>query len=94
MKPTDAVDRKAPIRPTGIAFQEDPALSPDAVIVSLAGDGRFHFITAPSGGAQIEGAAFTESLATGQSLLLPAAIDTCTAKLEPGTVLLDMFVEI
>jgi mannose-6-phosphate isomerase len=44
---------------------------------SLAGDGRFHFVTVPNGRAMIRGEGFQEQMNTGESLLLPAALETC-----------------
>lgn len=65
----------------------------DVTTITLAGDDRFHFITAPNGGVIIEGDSFQEMLSLGQSLLLPAALGKCLAKLEPDSILLDMYIE-
>jgi len=65
--------------------------SPTACI-DIAGDESFHILTTPTGGIGIAGQAFSESLSRGQSVLLPAAIGSCRALLNPGAILLDMFV--
>lgn len=69
----------------------------------LAGDGRCHLLTVPSGTASIawddavasgvSGApTHTERLDTGQSLLLPATLPAVSVLLEPNSTLLDMYV--
>lgn len=58
----------------------------------VAGDGRFHLVTSPTGGVLLEGEGFSESIDVGQSLLIPAAMKACTARLQKHALLLDMFV--
>ena len=61
-------------------------------LAQLGGDGKFHFITTPSGGVFIEGPGFSEQLQIGESLLLPASLSDCHARLDDSAVLLDMYV--
>jgi|LakMenE01Jun11ns_1017448.scaffolds.fasta_scaffold9918813_2 mannose-6-phosphate isomerase len=63
----------------------------EADSILLGDDNSFHFLTAPGGGVILEGEQFREELKVGQSILLPAALRHCTAKLEPNAVLLDMY---
>jgi mannose-6-phosphate isomerase len=60
--------------------------------VPLAGDGRFHLLTAPQGDVEIENQQFKERLCRGESLLLPAAVSNCRIRLSESAVLLDMYV--
>ncbi|MEO8271266.1 MAG: hypothetical protein ABI557_16205, partial [Aureliella sp.] len=67
----------------------------EAVTMQLGGDGRCHLVTVPAGQATLNwGDAHTnaEQMATGQSLLLPAALPGVSVQLQPGTTLLDMCV--
>ncbi len=52
----------------------------------------FHILTAPFGGIELIGESFREALTVGQSVLLPAALNECTASVSSGAVLLDMYV--
>jgi mannose-6-phosphate isomerase len=61
--------------------------------LQLGGDARFHFVTTFTGGVTIEGEGFCESIAIGESLLLPAALAGCTATFQSQATLLDMYVE-
>ncbi len=65
----------------------------DVDSIAIGGDGRFHFVTTPTGGVTIEGEGFSEQLNLGESLLLPASLAQCQAKLTAKAVMLDMFVE-
>ncbi len=57
---------------------------------TTSGDGCLHILTVPSGRVRIESASgHSETLVTGQSLLLPAAMEACSLKLDPGSILLD-----
>lgn len=58
---------------------------------SIGGDGRFHFVTTPTGSVRIEGKDFSESLAVGESLLLPACLSQCVVQLGEQAELLDMY---
>lgn len=65
----------------------------EAATLQLGGDGRCHLVTVPVGQATVawgDASSNTEQLATGQSLLLPAALPAASVQLEPGTTLLDM----
>ncbi len=59
-------------------------------IFQVAGDGRLHLITVPVGEATLAWGSHSETLVTGQSLLVPAAIEKLVVNLMPGTTLLDM----
>jgi mannose-6-phosphate isomerase len=55
---------------------------------SIAGDGKFHVITVPRGEASLRWQSSEQPLSAGQSLLLPAAMDSCQIAVDPpGTVL-------
>lgn len=65
----------------------------EAVALQLGGDARCHLVTVPQGKATLnwgDGNTNAEQLATGQSLLLPAALPAVSVRLEPRTTLLDM----
>ncbi|MEZ6152073.1 MAG: type I phosphomannose isomerase catalytic subunit [Pirellulaceae bacterium] len=69
------------------------AAQEDAVTLQLGGDGRCHLVTVPVGQATLswgDASSHSEQLATGQSILLPAALSAVSVQLEPGTTLLDM----
>lgn len=55
---------------------------------TIGGDGRFHILTVPSGEVTVEGGGVVETIAIGQSLLLPATSPPCTVQLTSNTVLL------
>lgn len=61
-------------------------------IFSIGGDETFHILTAPQGGVELIGQDFQETLAQGQSVLIPAALRDCTARVGPGSFLLDMYI--
>lgn len=55
---------------------------------TIAGDGKFHVVTVPHGTAVLRGPGLEKRLPTGQSLLLPAAMESCQLAFEePGTIL-------
>ncbi|GAB5404105.1 MAG: class I mannose-6-phosphate isomerase [Aureliella sp.] len=58
---------------------------------SLDNSGEMHFVTVPSGTATIHWSGGAEVLATGQSAILPAALEDVRVELENGGVLLDMY---
>jgi mannose-6-phosphate isomerase len=64
----------------------------------LAGDERFHFLTAPYGGIELKGQGTGDSdfdavhLDVGDSVVLPGAMPKVQAVLEANAVLLDMYV--
>lgn len=57
----------------------------------VLGDARFHYLTAPYGGAAISTGGEVVHLARGESLLAPAAMAQCLANVAPQAVLLDMY---
>jgi len=59
--------------------------------ISLGADNRFHILTVPTGEVELVGRGFRERLSQGQSILLPAIVDICTALLSPSSCLLDMY---
>jgi mannose-6-phosphate isomerase len=60
--------------------------------IEIAGDGKFHFLTAPHGGVSLKAeSGETTELTVGQSVILPAAMGPTMAKLTDSAVLLDMF---
>lgn len=67
--------------------------------ISVAGDGKFHLLTAPYGGAKLSwktdsSSATTvqpETLGVGQSVMLPASMPTSTLELDADSVVLDMY---
>jgi hypothetical protein len=61
--------------------------------LQLGGDAKFHFVTTFTGGVTLTGEGFCESIASGESLLLPAALPGCTATFESQATLLDMYVD-
>ena len=64
------------------------------VSVEMGGDGRFHLLTTPTGSVDLHSptAQFeSETLAIGQSVLIPAATETVRAVLADDAVLLDMY---
>ncbi len=65
--------------------------SPDENTHQLAGDGRLHLVTVPTGEATFVWNTHAETVTCGQSLLLPASMDTLAFQLAPGTMLLDMY---
>ena len=58
----------------------------------VAGDGRLHLLTAPYGGVALSCGAEEMLLATGQSVVVPAAMGTVQATVEDSCILLDMYV--
>ncbi|MEZ6137798.1 MAG: type I phosphomannose isomerase catalytic subunit [Pirellulaceae bacterium] len=59
----------------------------------IASDGNFHFLTAPGGGVELRGETFeTMQLRIGESVLIPAAMHALQAVIQPGAILLDMYV--
>ena len=65
----------------------------DAITMTIGGDGRCHLVTVPAGQAKLnwgDSNSNMEPIATGQSLLLPAALPAVNVYLEPETTLLDM----
>lgn len=76
-------------------FVLDRLQSPDTSLHEnthqLAGDGRLHLVTVPTGEATFVWNKHSETVARGQSLLLPASMDALAIQLTPGTVLLDMY---
>ncbi len=60
--------------------------------ISVAGDGRLHLLTAPYGGVELQCNDQHQKLATGESVILPAALGKVEAKIAADKVLLDMFV--
>lgn len=63
----------------------------DSTSISVGGDQRLHLLTVPAGTATLSWEGQQETATTGQSLLIPAAMEELTAQLAPGTVLLDMY---
>ena len=57
----------------------------------LAGDGRLHLITVPAGEATFVWNNTSETASCGQSYLLPASMSEITVQLQPGTLMLDMY---
>ncbi|MCC6511864.1 MAG: class I mannose-6-phosphate isomerase [Pirellulaceae bacterium] len=53
------------------------------------GDGQFHILTVPTGQVTIQSGNASETLTTGQSILLPASIGPCQVTLAPNTILLE-----
>ncbi len=60
-------------------------------LLTIADDSTFHILTTPTGGVELVGDNFHEELRIGESVLLPAALDRCIAKLSAKAVLLDMY---
>lgn len=58
---------------------------------TVAGDGRFHLLTAPYGGVEIVSGEEGLQLATGQSVFVPAGMPQVQVKLADQAVLLDMY---
>jgi len=59
---------------------------------TVAGDGRLHLLTAPYGGVQLSCGADELQLATGQSTIVPAAMNEVQATVQENCMLLDMYV--
>ncbi len=60
--------------------------------LQVAGDGHFHLLTAPVGSVVLTDERGAESiLATGESVMLPAAMRALTAEVSESGVLLDMY---
>jgi mannose-6-phosphate isomerase len=57
--------------------------------VTSGGDGRFRILTVPQGAATVTVAGQVERLRTGESLLLPASLETAEIELEEGATLLE-----
>lgn len=57
---------------------------------TLGGDGRFHILTVPRGNAVLEMAGDQRTIAAGESLLLPAAMDEVGVRVNPDSTLLAM----
>ena len=55
---------------------------------SLAGDGKFHIVTVPRGTASVSIGEELMTLATGQSVLFPAAMDQVELSVDPDSTLL------
>ncbi|MCD0462982.1 type I phosphomannose isomerase catalytic subunit [Roseiconus lacunae] len=55
---------------------------------SVGGDDHFHILTVPRGSATLQAGNDTIKLARGQSVLLPAAIETCRVTVESGATVL------
>ena len=53
---------------------------------SIGGDNQFHILTVPKGSARVG----ETQLSTGESVLLPAAIDRADVSLSPDSTLLEM----
>lgn len=60
--------------------------------LSLAGDGRFHLLTAPYGGVTLRSGSEELTLSTGESAIVPAAMGNVQAKIDGDKILLDMYV--
>lgn len=58
---------------------------------ALGGDGQMHLLSLPQGAATLSGEFGSEPMASGQTVLLPAALGPITAHLSPGSCLLDIF---
>ncbi len=58
----------------------------------VLGDSRFHYLTAPYGGVLIEHDGETVELASGESVLAPACMPKASVTIQPGGVLLDMYI--
>lgn len=59
---------------------------------SVAGDGKFHYLTAPLGQVELRlSSGELEVLAVGDSVVIPAAMDACDATVSGAGYLLDMF---
>ena len=59
---------------------------------SVAGDGRLHLLTAPYGGVELRCNEQHQTLSTGESVILPAALGKVEATIAADKVLLDMYV--
>ncbi len=58
----------------------------------VLGDSRFHYLTAPYGGVQIEHDGESVELAIGESVLAPACMPKASVTIQPRAVLLDMYI--
>ena len=56
----------------------------------IGGDNRFHILTVPKGSAVLQTEEEEYTLTTGQSLLLPAAMATCTVETGHDSIVLEM----
>ncbi len=59
--------------------------------VELSSDNRFHIVALPQGEANLQWADGAIQLRTGESALLPAALQSAQVELSDGAVLLDMY---
>lgn len=60
--------------------------------LAIAGDGRLHLLTAPYGGVELRGENEQLNLATGESVVVPAAMGPVQAHIAADKILLDMYV--